>query len=56
MAFFTVREISDFLEQPTEALLGMRRKCEDDQEFSRVEGSVFGAVRGKRLRAAWFFI
>jgi hypothetical protein len=50
-----LREIHDLLEQPTEALLGMRPKWEDDQEFSRGVGR-FGAVRGKRLRAAWLFI
>ena len=33
-------EICDLLEQPTEALLRMRRKWEDDQEFSRAEWSV----------------
>jgi len=33
-------EIRDLLEQPTEALLRMRRKWEDDQEFSRAERSV----------------
>jgi len=33
-------EIRDLLEQPTEALLGMRRKWEDDQESSRSEWDV----------------
>ena len=33
-------EIRHLLEQPTEALLRMRRKWEDDQEFSRAEWSV----------------
>jgi hypothetical protein len=33
-------EIRDLLEQPTEALLRMRRMWEDDQEFSRAEWDV----------------
>jgi hypothetical protein len=34
----------------------MRRKWEGEQEFSRADLDVFGAVRGKRLQAARLFI
>jgi hypothetical protein len=40
-------EIRDLLEQPTEALLGMRRKWEDDQEFSRAEWDVLARYAEK---------
>ena len=40
-------EIRDLLEQPTQALLRMRRKWEDDQEFSRAEWDVLARYAEK---------
>src|SRR5215831_13751481 len=37
----------DLLERPTEALLGMRRKWEDHQEFSRAEWEVLARYAEK---------